>query len=34
MDFLLIGVFLLMWGAMVLMVWGFQKLERPQRERP
>jgi hypothetical protein len=34
MDFVYAGACVALWGAMVLMVWGFKKLEKPQGGRP
>jgi hypothetical protein len=34
MDIVFLAVIALFWGAMVLLVWGFRKLERPQGGRP
>jgi hypothetical protein len=34
MDLVFAGTCLALWGAMVLMVWGFKKLEKPQGGRP
>ena len=34
MDIIFLGLAAGLWGAMVLLVWGFRKLERPQGGRP
>lgn len=34
MDIAFIAIAVGLWGLMVLLVWGFQKLERPQGGRP
>jgi hypothetical protein len=34
MDILFIAAGAGLWGAMVLLVWGFQKLETPKGGRP
>jgi hypothetical protein len=34
MDLAFIAVSAGLWGLMVLLVWGFQKLERPLEGRP
>jgi len=34
MDMVFLGGIALLWGVMVLLVWGFEKLERPQGGRP
>lgn len=34
MDMVFLGGIALLWGVMVLLVWGFEKLERPQGSRP
>lgn len=34
MDIVFLGAVALLWGLMVLLVWGFRKLERPQGARP
>lgn len=34
MDLVYVGIGLALWGSMVLMVWGFKKLEKPQGGRP
>ena len=34
MDIVFLALAGLLWGLMVLMVWGFRKLERPQGGRP
>ncbi len=34
MDFVYAGACIALWGVMVLMVWGFKKLEKPQGGRP
>ena len=34
MDLVFLGGAALLWGVMVLMVWGLRKLERPQGGRP
>ncbi len=34
MDLVFLGGAVLLWGVMVLMVWGLRKLERPQGGRP
>lgn len=33
MDVVYVGGVALLWGVMVLLVWGFEKLERPQGGR-
>jgi hypothetical protein len=34
MDFVFIAASVALWGLMVLLVWGFKKLEKPQGGRP
>jgi hypothetical protein len=34
MDLIFLGGMAVLWGVMVLMVWGFEKLEKPQGGRP
>ena len=34
MDIVFLAGIALFWGVMVLLVWGFLKLERPQGGRP
>ena len=34
MDIAFIAIAAALWGVMVLLVWGFQKLEKPARGRP
>lgn len=34
MDFLFISGITLLWGAVVLMIFGFKKLEKPELVRP
>lgn len=34
MDFVFAGIGFALWGLLVLMVWGFKKLEKPQGGRP
>ena len=33
MDMLMLGGTALLWGVMVLLVWGFEKLESPKEGR-
>ena len=34
MDIVFLAAVAVLWGVMVLLVWGFRKLERPQGGRP
>ena len=34
MDIVFLAAVAVLWGVMVLLVWGFRKLERPQAGRP
>lgn len=34
MDIVFIAAVAALWGLMVLLVWGFKKLEQPARGRP